>query len=497
LPVCCHKKTPSSPFDIINFQNASSPLLQFPTTSRSIYETPRKKASSSALPPSSPPVSSSPAVTPATSSRHHKLVSSPGPLQPLPDESEYENLPFKLPPGPYRDSKPELSYAALIGQAILASPEHRLTLQEIYDFITIVYPYYKRDETTWMNSIRHVLSTTTAFRKRLRERSQGRTLWAIWDCDLDAFKDGGFKKSKCAKPSEARPDAPPPSKVLAAAVAASSSKKRSATSILPDGGDTIKKPKKRRRASSPATGDDELLITEKHQPAFSSIPTMHTVPIFAPTGHLLAHHQQQHQQHPHQHHQKQPYAESWKSVPTMVVFPPIPASLRPTATMMTTTGSTSTSSVVASSSSAPASSSSPNLDAEELAHTPKWDLEEEEGTENKKGNEGAAAIVTEKDGSRTVPLAATSSSSSISSISSYTRSSSPLPPELESDDFPLEALLAIDSDDEGEESELRVLQYPSTSQEQVEIDHSQATIDEVDEEKRSPVSFLMSHKNCY
>ncbi|KAF8892073.1 hypothetical protein BD779DRAFT_88142 [Infundibulicybe gibba] len=125
------------------------------------------------------------------------MVSSPGPMGPAPEEEEYDRLPYVLPPGPYMPQKPDASYAALIGQAILSSPEHRLTLQEIYDWITIVYPYFKRGETTWMNSIRHVLSTTVCFRKVVRERSVGRSLWAIWDEDLECFKGGGFRKQLC------------------------------------------------------------------------------------------------------------------------------------------------------------------------------------------------------------------------------------------------------------------------------------------------------------
>ena len=48
-----------------------------------------------------------------------------------------------------------------------------------------------------MNSIRHVLSTTACFRKVVRDRSVGRTHWAIWDEDLDCFKNGKFRKEFC------------------------------------------------------------------------------------------------------------------------------------------------------------------------------------------------------------------------------------------------------------------------------------------------------------
>lgn len=119
-------------------------------------------------------------------------------MGPAPDEDEYDHLPYRLPRGPYSEEKPDISYAAILGQAILSSPEHRLTLQEIYDWITIVYPHFKRGEQTWMNSIRHVLSTTVCFRKVVRDRALGRTQWAIWDEDLEVFKDGGFRKQLCS-----------------------------------------------------------------------------------------------------------------------------------------------------------------------------------------------------------------------------------------------------------------------------------------------------------
>ncbi|KAJ4473869.1 hypothetical protein J3R30DRAFT_738253 [Lentinula aciculospora] len=148
----------------------------------------------SPLPPSSP-FPSSPQSSPVRPIVN--FVSSPGPMGPPPGEESYGKLPYTLPSGPYSPNKPDLSYAALLGQAILSSSDHRLTLQEIYDWITIVYPFFKRGETTWMNSIRHVLSTTACFRKVTRDRTLGRTQWAIWDEDLECFKGGGFRKQFC------------------------------------------------------------------------------------------------------------------------------------------------------------------------------------------------------------------------------------------------------------------------------------------------------------
>ncbi|KAJ7760470.1 hypothetical protein B0H16DRAFT_574000 [Mycena metata] len=145
----------------------------------------------SPLPPSSPPDALSPASSPAA--RLVNIVSSPGPMDELAAD-EPRPPPYTLPPGPYSDQRPHHSYAALIGQAILSSQDHRLTLQEIYEWIVTVYPHFKRGERTWMNSIRHVLSTTIHFRKISRERSAGRSHWAIFDEDLHCFLDGGYRK---------------------------------------------------------------------------------------------------------------------------------------------------------------------------------------------------------------------------------------------------------------------------------------------------------------
>ncbi|KAI0704276.1 hypothetical protein BC835DRAFT_1410345 [Cytidiella melzeri] len=142
---------------------------------------------------------SSHASTPGSSpARIVNIVSSPGPMRTAPDVEEEEDLPYTLPRGPYSTVKPDFSYAALIGQAILSSPEHRLTLQDIYEWITTVYPFYTRGEQTWMNSIRHSLSTMAVFRKVTRGRNEGKSLWAIWDCDLPCFDNGGFRKTLCA-----------------------------------------------------------------------------------------------------------------------------------------------------------------------------------------------------------------------------------------------------------------------------------------------------------
>lgn len=174
--------------------HSRTPVFKAPQTPSRFPKTPTNRHVYSHEPSSSR--ASSPVSSPA---RIVNLVSSPGPMRTDPPDEDEDDLPYTLPPGPYSREKPDLSYAALIGQAILSSPEHRLALQDIYEWITTVYPHYQRGEQTWMNSVRHALSTMAVFRKVPRARmGEGKSSWAIYDQDLPCFSGGGFRKSLCA-----------------------------------------------------------------------------------------------------------------------------------------------------------------------------------------------------------------------------------------------------------------------------------------------------------
>ncbi|KAI8975467.1 hypothetical protein BDF20DRAFT_787845, partial [Mycotypha africana] len=58
---------------------------------------------------------------------------------------------------------PPYSYATLIRYAIENSPNQKLTLSQIYDWVIEHYPYYATAGPGWKNSIRHNLSLNKCF----------------------------------------------------------------------------------------------------------------------------------------------------------------------------------------------------------------------------------------------------------------------------------------------------------------------------------------------
>ncbi|KAI1268364.1 hypothetical protein F5Y18DRAFT_423727 [Xylariaceae sp. FL1019] len=69
-----------------------------------------------------------------------------------------------------KEIKPRMSYAQMISRAILESPDKRLTLNQIYNWIDEHFTYFKNGEGGWQNSIRHNLSLNKSFTKKDRAK---------------------------------------------------------------------------------------------------------------------------------------------------------------------------------------------------------------------------------------------------------------------------------------------------------------------------------------
>nr|AGA16632.1 forkhead transcription factor DAF-16 [Pristionchus pacificus] len=87
-----------------------------------------------------------------------------------------------------RNAWGNMSYADLITQAILQSPEKRLTLSQVYEWMVQNVPYFRdkgdsNSSAGWKNSIRHNLSLHSRF-MRIQNEGAGKSSW--WVINPDA-----------------------------------------------------------------------------------------------------------------------------------------------------------------------------------------------------------------------------------------------------------------------------------------------------------------------
>ena len=80
--------------------------------------------------------------------------------------------------------KPPYSYLVLISMSIQDSPDKRLTLNGIYDYITTHFSYYRnRENQGWRNSIRNTLTKQECFMKLPEYGKYGKRLSHYWVLD--------------------------------------------------------------------------------------------------------------------------------------------------------------------------------------------------------------------------------------------------------------------------------------------------------------------------
>ncbi|XP_028855622.1 forkhead box protein O1-A-like [Denticeps clupeoides] len=99
-----------------------------------------------------------------------------------------------------RNAWGNMSYADLITKAIESSPEKRLTLSQIYDWMVKSVPYFKdkgdsNSSAGWKNSIRHNLSLHSRF-IRVQNEGTGKSSW--WMLNPEGGKNGKSPRRRAA-----------------------------------------------------------------------------------------------------------------------------------------------------------------------------------------------------------------------------------------------------------------------------------------------------------
>ncbi|XP_065673719.1 forkhead box protein P2 isoform X9 [Hydra vulgaris] len=87
------------------------------------------------------------------------------------------------------DVRPPYTYASLIRQGVMDSPNGELTLNEIYNWFMKNFAYFRKNTSTWKNAVRHNLSLHKCFVRK--ENFKG----AVWTVD-----DVEFFRRRMTKP---------------------------------------------------------------------------------------------------------------------------------------------------------------------------------------------------------------------------------------------------------------------------------------------------------
>ncbi|KAF2114751.1 forkhead box protein J2 [Lophiotrema nucula] len=121
------------------------------------------------------------AAEPPKKSGNKRSLSDGGPLRDRSKKQKVKEAPVEedgpipepdqMPPVEDDGNKPPYSYAHLIGMAILRASNRRLTLAQIYKWISDTFAFYRNSaDTGWQNSIRHNLSLSKSFSKQERPK---------------------------------------------------------------------------------------------------------------------------------------------------------------------------------------------------------------------------------------------------------------------------------------------------------------------------------------
>ena len=132
-----------------------------------------------------PPKAAGPALPPSSSTTDVPAATSTVPPAP---SSAKTSLTLKE----KQKGKPPLTYMALVGKALLSSPDGHMCINSIYDYIMENYPFYRTTTLSWRNAIRHNLTVNECFVKAGKIGKSRFYQWGIHPDYLEAFRAGKY-----------------------------------------------------------------------------------------------------------------------------------------------------------------------------------------------------------------------------------------------------------------------------------------------------------------
>ena len=97
----------------------------------------------------------------------------------------------------YTTKRPPYSISALIGMALKSAPENKMTVKDIYNFISDTFPFYSRSKRAWKSSVRQCLKSSSCF-KQITDESKN-VYWMLDPQSNVNFMRGSFQKTKKRK----------------------------------------------------------------------------------------------------------------------------------------------------------------------------------------------------------------------------------------------------------------------------------------------------------